>query len=68
MAKNDYSNAETYSKAQANPPATRLVVIGVAISFGVRRDARWTPSYFSAVSESLETPGKMSNVLLSFLA
>src|SRR5436190_10544176 len=47
-AKNDYSNAESYSKAQANPSATRLVVPGVAISFGVRRQARWTPSYFRA--------------------
>ena len=33
----DYSNAETYSKAQPNPLATRLVVPGVAISFGVQR-------------------------------
>jgi len=37
VAKNDYCNAETYSKAQANPPAARLVVPGVAISFGVQR-------------------------------
>ena len=37
MAKNDYSNAKTYSKAQPNPLATQLVVPGVAISFGVQR-------------------------------
>jgi hypothetical protein len=78
MAKNDYCNAETYSKAHANPPAARLVVPGVAnfirrSTADVGRRVILGPVKLSKVSSDTtlrlsltETPGKTSSYMRPF--